>query len=204
MKEQGEVALGKKIYLLRHGQTQFNVEQRLQGHCNSALTALGVAQAKAMGQSLKARIEPQQWQVVCSPLSRARRTAELVSDELGLPYDAIIEDERLQEAFLGDWEQLVAPEVKAQHPYLKTMPDWYLQGPNAESYEHIRQRLSQWLAEPTLPEQLIVVSHGLTGTVLRGVLTDMTYQQVWAQDRPQDAYFYIENGVIERIECSVQ
>lgn len=46
-----------------------------------------------------------------------------------------------------------------------------------------------------------MVSHGLTGIVLRGMLLGLDYQQVWQQDLPQDAFFKIEKGQVERIDC---
>ena len=69
------------LYLLRHGQTRYNLEHRVQGHCDSPLTELGVAQAHAAGAWLAA-------QRVCferifsSPLGRALSTAEIAREEL--------------------------------------------------------------------------------------------------------------------------
>jgi broad specificity phosphatase PhoE len=45
--------MARTIYLLRHGHTQLNAERRMQGHCDSALTDLGVQQAQAMGAALR-------------------------------------------------------------------------------------------------------------------------------------------------------
>src|SRR4051812_14099959 len=72
------------IYLLRHGQTQWNVEQRIQGHKDSALTLLGERQALAMGAAVAALLgNPQGVAVVASPLGRTRQTAALVCQALG-------------------------------------------------------------------------------------------------------------------------
>ncbi|KOO10929.1 phosphoglycerate mutase, partial [Vibrio xuii] len=47
-------------------------------------------------------------------------------------------------------------------------------------------------------------SHALTGAVLRGTLLNMTYEQVWQQDLPQDAFFMIENNTMTRVDCLVE
>ncbi len=68
------------IYLLRHGQTEWNRDRRLQGQGNSALTDLGRAQAELMAELLAREIiEPQEFRLVSSPLQRARETAEAVA-----------------------------------------------------------------------------------------------------------------------------
>ncbi len=48
---------------------------------------------------------------------------------------------------------------------------------------------------------MIVISHGLTGAVFRGVYLGMTYNEVFSQDLPQDAYFLLANDKISRIQC---
>lgn len=71
----------KKLYLLRHGQTEFNVKKLVQGRCDSPLTDLGRQQAAKAAAWLKARdVTPDK--VVSSPLSRAMATARLVAGEL--------------------------------------------------------------------------------------------------------------------------
>ncbi|HAS6150067.1 TPA: histidine phosphatase family protein [Vibrio vulnificus] len=171
----------RQFFILRHGQTQFNAEQKLQGHCNSPLTEKGQHQALSVG--------------------RALQTAEIVCQQLDYATDEIIADDRLKEFSLGDWEQKTLPELQTTRPDLLDEADWYLQAPNGERYEQVQQRLSKWL--DTLPEtgRFVVVSHGLTGIVLRGMLLGLDYQQVWQQDLPQDAFFKIEKGQVERIDC---
>ena len=69
------------IYLLRHGQTEFNAQGRLQGHVDSNLTEKGVNQARAMGRALSRLIDdPTEWRIAVSPLGRAQATAGLVAD----------------------------------------------------------------------------------------------------------------------------
>ncbi|HFQ5088260.1 TPA: histidine phosphatase family protein [Vibrio vulnificus] len=191
----------RQFFILRHGQTQFNAEQKLQGHCNSPLTEKGQHQALSVGRVLQAHLESGSYRVYSSSLGRVLRTAEIVCQQLDYATDKIIADDRLKEFSLGDWEQKTLPELQATLPDLLDEADWYLQAPNSERYEQVQQRLSQWL--DTLPEigRFVVVSHGLTGIVLRGMLLGLDYQQVWQQDLPQDAFFKIEKGQVERIDC---
>src|SRR6185503_4782740 len=88
------------IYLVRHGQTEFNRERRIQGHVDSPLTELGVRQAQAVGRLLADLIrDPAGWRIVSSPLGRAASTAEIVSKKLGgMPVEL---DERLKEMSWG-------------------------------------------------------------------------------------------------------
>lgn len=191
----------RQFFILRHGQTQFNAEQKLQGHCNSPLTEKGQHQALSVGRVLQAHLESGSYRVYSSSLGRALQTAEIVCQQLDYATDKIIADDRLKEFSLGDWEQKTLPELQATLPDLLDEADWYLQAPNSERYEQVQQRLSQWL--DTLPEigRFVVVSHGLAGIVLRGMLLGLDYQQVWQQDLPQDAFFKIEKGQVERIDC---
>lgn len=154
-----------------------------------------------MGRVLQAHLESGSYHVYSSSLGRALQTAEIVCQQLGYAAEEIIADDRLKEFSLGDWEQKTLPELQATRPALLDEADWYLQAPNGERYEQVQQRLSQWLE--TLPEtgRFVVVSHGLTGIVLRGMLLDLDYEQVWQQDLPQDAFFKIVNGQVERVEC---
>ncbi|MFB2863272.1 histidine phosphatase family protein [Aeromonas sp. MdU4] len=195
--------MSRLIYLLRHGQTAYNAELRLQGRCNSDLTEKGEAQAIAMGVRLRDELdEPVRWTVYASPLGRARQTALLVCEQLGLAVDRIVWDDRLMELGMGEWESRQLPELRAAHPELDTgKGDWYLQAPGAESFESIQRRAQQWLLDPAISGRAIVISHGLLGAMLRGVYADLDYAAVWAQELPQDAFYKLQDGHITRIAC---
>ena len=98
------------IYLVRHGETAFNRERRVQGHVDSALTELGVRQAHAVGRLLKDLIRGEPgWRIVSSPLGRARSTAEIVASKLGgLPVEL---DERLKEMSWGPFDGRLRSEL---------------------------------------------------------------------------------------------
>ena len=195
--------MARTLYLLRHGQTRYNAELRLQGRCNSDLTARGEAQALAMGARLAELLaEPASWILYASPLGRARQTAERVCQQLGLDKERIVWDERLVELGMGEWESRRVPELLAAHPELDLEePDWYLQAPNGESFQSIQRRAQAWLQDEGIAKQAIVVSHGLFGAMLRGAYADLYYITTWTQELPQDAFFKLSGGRIERISC---
>ena len=103
-----------ELYLLRHGETEWNREGRIQGSQDSPLTARGRAQATAQADIL-AREVPQMWQLAryCSPLRRARDTARIALDGL-VP----VIDRRLREVDFGAWEGLTPAERGARDPQL--------------------------------------------------------------------------------------
>lgn len=196
--------MSRTIYLLRHGQTVFNAEKRLQGHCDSPLTEQGEAQALAMGATLRALLDcPEEWAVYVSPLGRAQQTARLVCRQLGLPAECIRTDRRLMELGLGEWETRRIPELLEICPALAAgEPDWYTRAPGAESFAGIAGRLDEWLRDNSVPQRVIVVAHGLSGAVMRGIYAGMEYAALWRQDLPQDAFFRLQDGRIARIACA--
>ena len=194
--------MSRIIYLLRHGQTELNRERRMQGHCDSPLTEQGEAQARAMGATLnELLINPSDWQVVVSPLGRARQTAQLLMAELDLPASQLQIEPRLIEVDFGEWEMQQVDALFAQYPMLSSQADWYFQAPACEPLAAVVARLEQWLADPELPERVIVVAHGLLGRILRGIYAGLSAEALWQQDMPQDAFFRLQDGKLTRIEC---
>ena len=100
----------RRIILLRHGQTDYNVAGRMQGHLDSVLTAVGREQATAAAPVL-AGLGPDR--VVSSDLSRAVDTAEVVGAACGLPVKF---DARLRETHLGLWQGRTVAEIDRDHP----------------------------------------------------------------------------------------
>lgn len=190
------------IYLVRHGQTAFNAERRLQGHVDSPLTELGVRQARAVADLLADMVggEPG-WRIVSSPLGRARATAEIIAERLGLA--EIAEDRRLIELSWGAWDGRLRSELEAEYPEAFGRTGWAFDAATGESYEAVEARLADWLASlPPEPERrIIAVSHGVSGRVLRGVYGKLPRDAAVAQDVPQDAVYRLVDGQIHRIDC---
>jgi probable phosphoglycerate mutase len=188
------------IFLIRHGQTEFNVERRLQGRMDSPLTAIGVEQARRMGRVLKsyAAFESKPWMVVSSPLGRTLRTAEIVCETMGL--DCPIEtDLRLAEIDIGGWECLTREEIHALQPGACDQEDWIFNAPGGETREDMHRRLGAVLADHDETDGRIrlFVSHGLAGGLLRQVYAGAPHE---APFPPQDAVFRLWQGVVGRID----
>jgi len=190
------------IYLVRHGQTEFNRERRIQGHVDSPLTELGVRQAQAVGRLLRDLIrEPDGWRLVSSPLGRARATAELISARLGgLPVEL---DDRLKEMSWGPHDGRLRAELEAEEPETFGKTGWAFDARSGESYEAVSARIGAWLADlPPEPERRVVaVSHGISGRVLRGLYAGLDRDASSRQDVPQDAVYLLQNGGVGRIDC---
>ena len=189
------------IYLVRHGQTQFNAERRMQGWLDSPLTDLGRAQGAAIGRLLRGLIgKPDGWRLVASPLGRAQATAGLVGEALGLPVET---DRRVIEVSFGRWDGRLRDELAAEHPDTFGRGGWQFAAPGGEGVEAVEARVSDWLADlPPEPERkVIVVSHGGAGRVVRGAYLGLNREETWAQDVPQDAVFRLASGAVERFDC---
>ena len=185
------------IYLVRHGQTAFNAEGRLQGHVDSPLTELGRAQAGAALKRLTGGGEG--WRIISSPLGRARDTAEAIRAALGTPDLEI--DARLIELSWGDWDGGLRADLKARHPEAFGETGWAFTAPIGEAYDAAQARLRDWLSTlPPEPERrIIAVSHGVAGRLLRGVYAGLSKPETLAQQVPQDACFRLSGGAIERL-----
>lgn len=188
------------IYLVRHGQTAFNAEGRLQGHVDSPLTELGRAQATRAGAALKRLTGGGEgWRIISSPLGRARDTAEAIRAALATPEVEI--DARLIELSWGDWDGGLRADLKARHPEAFGESGWAFTAPIGEAYEAAQARLRDWLSTlPAEPERrVIAVSHGVAGRLLRGVYAGLSKPDTLAQQVPQDACFRLSGGAIERL-----
>lgn len=195
------------IYLLRHGETEWNRQRRLQGQLDSPLTPRGLAQAVAMGRTVRQLLGPGApgFRMVCSPLGRARQTAERVAEVLGYDPAAIAEEQRLMELSFGDWQGELEAELPRKFPDIwraREADRWNVPVPGGESYALVAARLAEWLAEQPADARLIVVGHGLAGRILRGLYGRAGPDEVFAMEEPQDALFRLDAGVITRFDAA--
>jgi probable phosphoglycerate mutase len=132
------------LALLRHGPTVWNAQHRLQGHTDLPLSAEG--RARVIGWRLPADIGGYRWW--CSPLRRARETAELLGETLPERPEIAVEL-RLVEMSYGDWEGETLADLRQRHG--EQMAQWEARGldlrpPGGESPRDVQQRLRPWLA----------------------------------------------------------
>lgn len=147
--------------LLRHGQTVWNTEKRIQGSGNSPLTPEGVASCREWGHFLSTQSIT--WQrIIASPLQRTMETAELVNEALGLP---VHHDEKVREMHWGEWEGLTLEQIKSNWPGTleELIQDgWNFRPPEGESRKEMLQRVTASCEENRARwpnENLLVISH---------------------------------------------
>ena len=188
------------IILARHAETVFNAAARMQGHmAHTPLTRAGIAQAEAMGAALATAGTAAGRDLWVSPSGRTQQTAAIVGEHLERNFFDWRQDKRLLEIDVGDWEGRYYADIVAEtgrsivdaERGLFTEP-----APGGEWFPAIAARLNTWLAEldPTRPS--LVISHGITANVLRGLLVG---GEDWhgvpvAPRAPQGTIFRIKDG----------
>ena len=156
-----------RMIFLRHGETDWNVEGRLQGQRDIPLNPLGRDQAAGAGRIVRQWLGPdalavlRQTDFFASPLERTRQTMELARQALGLPAHPYAMDDRLKELSFGTWEGLTWRQVLARDPERarqRVADKWGFVPPQGESYAMLAERVKPWLM--TLSGDTLVVAHG--------------------------------------------
>ncbi len=190
-----------RLIFVRHGETPYNVENRLQGQRDIPLSARGREQASAVGRALRACIGAELDRLeatdafVASPLERARETMELERAAMGLPPKRYRLDARLKEIAFGDWEGLTWPEVHARDPKAvkaRRADKWGFVPPNGESYAMLTKRVRPFLA--ALTGDAFIVSHGGVARALMTILAGVPGEIAAAAPIAQDRAIAFENG----------
>ncbi len=164
------------IYYMRHGETDWNVERRLQGQKDIPLNARGRAQGAHCGEILRDLFaregrDPVALDYVSSPLGRARATMELARAGLGLPPDGYAVDPRLIEIGFGQWQGYTIAELHLRDPQriaAREHDKWHFVPPGGESYRMVAARMGVWHA--SLTRDTVVAAHGGTARGLMAFL----------------------------------
>ncbi len=161
-----------RIYLVRHGETEWNREQRMQGHLDSTLSALGHAQAAAVANALH-DLAPDY--LYCSDLGRARQTAQAIAARCAL---TVREDSRLRERHYGQLQGLRWSEVQALHPVSAERMhgrDAQFAPDGGESLQQFHDRVVpaiEQIADLHRGSSVAIVTHGgVVGLMYRHVLS---------------------------------
>lgn len=147
------------IVLIRHGETDWNIEGRYQGQADPPLNSNGMRQAHllvSMLQDINLEL------LFTSPLRRAKQTAKLISERLAIP---LFEDPRLMEIHQGDWQTRLRSDIQALYPDLflawETNP-WEVNPPGGENLSSVQSRVYAAVDDivDTNPQKKVgVVSH---------------------------------------------
>lgn len=158
-----------RLFLVRHGETDWNREGRLQGGQDVPLNALGRMQAEEAGNRLRALTpDVARLDYVSSPMQRARDTMTILRRELGLPPDGFRIDERLRELTFGEWEGFTWREIRKSERELaqaRERDKWGFVPPGGESYRMLAERVRPVL-EGLAPDTVLVSHGGVARAVL--------------------------------------
>ncbi|WJR80266.1 histidine phosphatase family protein [Bradyrhizobium sp. NP1] len=192
------------IYYIRHGQTSWNAEGRLQGVQDVPLNRLGRRQAARAGEILADLFardgrDKTELSFVASPLGRARATMELVRGELKMPPADYALDARLREIGYGIWEGSTLAEMQAADPALfarRQAEKWTVAPQGGETYVQVQARVTDWYNE--LTSDTVAVAHGGTARALMVALGLET--PLSAADLPieQGAVYLFRDGGVSK------
>jgi broad specificity phosphatase PhoE len=182
------------IYYMRHGETAWNAEGRLQGTLDIPLNDRGRAQASHAGHVLAGLLQRDGRDAtalpfVASPLGRARVTMELIRRVLELPPEDYALDDRLREIGYGVWEGSTLAQMQAADPRLYAMRQtakWTMAPEGGETYATVQLRMRDWY--DSLLVDTVAVAHGGTARALMVALGIETPASA--------ADLYIEQGTV--------
>lgn len=180
-----------RLIIVRHGETAWNVDTRIQGHLDIPLNATGLWQARRLGDALAGEAISA---IYTSDLLRARKTAQAVADATGA---ALVDESGLRERAFGSFQGRTFAEIEAEHPeqarrWRQRDPDYAPDG--GESLRVLRERVidtTHRLAARHPGELVLLVTHG-------GVL-DVLYRAATRQDIQAPRTWQLGNAAINRL-----
>lgn len=189
------------LYLIRHGETDWNRAQRYQGQCDIPLNDTGRAQARRNGDALK-NLLPQiaAFDFVSSPLSRAVETMQILRAEMGLDPRAYRLDSQLVELHYGHWEGQLASELPATDPLsvaAKARDPFGWRPNGGESYADLMARITVWLK--SIDCDTVAITHGGVSRVARGAVLNLDTRDVPILEVPQDKILVLKDGTMRWI-----
>jgi len=186
------------FFLVRHGETEWNVERRIQGWSDSPLTPVGRAQAEVHGRLLATHgID----RVLASPLGRTKQTVAPIVRETKVAAEY---DPRLREVCMGEWSGRTSQEIQSscaeQWQARLDDPEGY-RPPNGENRLDVKRRVAPLLEElNNAPhDQIVLVSHGITIRVLLELLLGYSDEETRSLSVPNDLVYCVELGSADPI-----
>ncbi|QMV40052.1 histidine phosphatase family protein [Cohnella cholangitidis] len=167
------------IFITRHGQTEWNVQKRFQGHNDSPLTELGVKQAMWLGESLQ---EQKIDQIYSSSSERAIRTAEVIKGRRGIPIEVC---EAFREIDLGVWEGITQEEAKSMfelqfHNFWSDPGAFHVE--NSETFGQVSERAINKLnhiVNDNFGKSILVVTHTVVLKLIMAYFEQRDLKNIW-------------------------
>jgi probable phosphoglycerate mutase len=192
---------GKRLFIARHGETIFNLAGRIQGNdAHTPLTQRGFAQADEMGRALARYLDGfSGLDLVASDTGRALQTLSVVCEHIEMDWHQVTPDPRLREINMGEWEGVYYNDLNGQLQIDHDQGLFLTQAPGGENYRDIVSRLTTWIADQSFEQDMLLISHGMTSRVLRGLLTGQPplalINAPMANSLPQGSMVQIVDGV---------
>ena len=192
------------LYYVRHGETEFNLQGRLQGRRDTVLNAHGRKQAAECGVVLRGLFardhrQAQDFKYISSPLKRARKTMEILRRELDLaPLDYEI-DARLIEIAYGEWEGLTLHEIETRNASVLSARErdkWDFAPPGGESYRELADRIGNWYRP--LTADTVVAAHGGGVRALMAILNIVSEEEATHAQIGQGVVYVFTDGKMSR------
>jgi probable phosphoglycerate mutase len=170
------------IYLTRHGETQWNTENRLQGWKNSPLTEKGIRNAKLLGNRLS---EIEFNAIYTSPSERAIQTAEYIRSERNIP---VLTDENLKEISYGEWEGKTKEELRKN--YKKEFFNYWNaphqydhqphKGEGLTDFKHRVENVFKRILAENPSGNILIVTHAATLKVILSYTMNIPIEKMWS------------------------
>jgi broad specificity phosphatase PhoE len=205
MSSSGSLSAGNHtLYFVRHGETDWNAQNRLLGHTDVVLNDVGRRQAADAGVCLgwlNAKFASLDF--IAGPLTRTRETIEILRNALGLDPVSYRQDERLTEIDFGRWEGLTWDEIRATDPsrfQLREIDPMSFVMPDGESYAMLFERVDSLLE--TICRDSVIVSHGGVCRALLALLAGVAPAVAPKLDIPQDQILMLRGGCFAWLQAT--
>ncbi|SFR48211.1 histidine phosphatase family protein [Litoreibacter janthinus] len=180
-----------ELYILRHGETEWNVSGRMQGRLHSPLTEKGIAQAHTQ-QRILANVDLSAARIISSPQIRALHTALEIFGDAG---HEINTDPSLREIDVGKWQGRMRAELSISGDPRMTVDGplaFYEQAEGGEGFPALRQRCEAFLG--ALAGPAVLVTHGITSRMLRVVALNLPNEAMEDLPGGQGVVFHLKDG----------
>lgn len=183
-----------RLIFIRHGETDWNVQKKIQGCTDIPLNEMGIIQAESLARQLE-KEDLNVNKIYTSKLVRARKTAEIIGEILHVPYEAY---EGLEEMNLGLWEGKTWADVPQLYP--EEYEKWhdnrrYTKTPEGESYQEVLERVLVAIREIMEHEtgDIVIVTHSAIIMTIRSYIYDTPFHEMAKRYKLRNAGFAIMN-----------
>lgn len=192
------------IFLIRHGQTQWNLQKRMQGSGDSPLTEKGIEQASAIGKFLsKLNISLKDFEFLVSPLNRAQQTAKIICQNLEMDYHLIKTENNLREKSFGLWEGKIEEEIikNYSNEYRQIIEgSLELAPPQGESEKLLFKRVKKFLNQMNQDKNYILITHYYFSRLFQLAYLKKNLSSINSFTHLQNYIYRLENNQINQIK----